>query len=646
MCGISGIFSFNDKQLSSSHVADMILSQRHRGPDSAFLQPFFRLNAVSFEAGHRFGFSKAGDYRQKASAWLGHARLSIIDTSDVASQPMSRRGLSIVFNGEIFNYLELRDELQPLGYEFETRSDTEVLLAAYSQWGSGCLRRLNGMFAFFIFDSRNGTIFAARDRFGIKPFFYSVNDDLLVIASEIKGIMSSSLVSTEWDDDIVWMYLAFHMSMAPEGRTFFRNIMQLPPGHCMSVNLSTREIVRERYYDVRRSYPLLRFHDACERARELIKDSCRLRMRSDRQIGLCLSSGVDSSNVAAALMEEHSMPACFSIQASNEVRLDEFPLIEELCRSLGITTEKIQFEYPIHTRDMVRYILYNDEPVYFFGSYNQYYLYREMRKRGAVVTMSGHGGDELFCGYQRYYPSIVSDLMNHGKFLRLAYWILKNSLHLYNDRTQVKINWQYYASAASWMAAYEREIQAIPFKYYSRINPEHYIEEFIGAKDWLQQCLKSVFHYELQYLLRDADRNSMANGVEERVPLLDHRLFEFCVSQRVSLLCHGGYLKGLARRLFTQLPKRLRFHQVKRGLYTDISEAIPDLWKDLRPVVLRSPLLRRMVDVSALPREYPGAGWWRLLNLAVIDASINEKWVGSCTINKVEDKQIDEYIAK
>ena len=621
---------------------DMLLRQQHRGPDCAFIQPFFRETASSFSAGPRLKSTEAGAFSGKADTWLGHARLSVIDISDNASQPMSNGSQVILFNGEIFNYLEIQTDLKELGHRFHTKSDTEVLLAAFRQWGQNCLERLNGMFAFVVIDLRTGELFLARDRFGIKPLYYAINGDFIVIASEIKGILASSLINAEWDDDIVWAYLAMHMSVAPEGKTFYRAIKQLPPAHYLTINLEKKVAYETKYYNLQRTYPVLPFRTAREEARLILKDACRLRMRSDRNIGLCLSSGIDSSNVAAALIEQDMCPEMFSIQAAIDPRMDEFPLIKELCHALGISTHEVRLPTEIKSTDMVRYMLFGDEPVIFFGSYNQYYLYREMRQAGIVVTMSGHGGDELFCGYQRFYPSVVRQLFTIRNILTLSCWAIKQRHHILDDYHQIMREWLLYTSSASWVDFYEKEIRIVPFKYRPFRSAGSFVDEFVGAENWPQQCLKSVFHYELQYLLRDADRNSMAHGVEERVPLLDHRLLEFCFSQPLSTLCHNGYLKGLARTLFPQIPANLRFHQVKRGLYTDIYRSIPNLWNDLLPVVSRSPLLNRLIDIPALLEKPINNIWWRLANIGVLDLANHEGWPASTTI---EDKQINEYLA-
>jgi len=622
----------------------MLASQEHRGPDAGYGQYFEAKGAGRFAAGVRCPAAGLNTLPQSAPVWLGHRRLSILDLSDNAAQPFRKGDLHLVYNGEIFNYIELRDELKLLGAQFCTTSDTEVLLAAYRQWGEKCLDRLNGIFSFVIFDTARGSIFAARDQFGVKPLHYAITRDFLLFASEIKGILASGLILKKWDADVTSAYLAYAMMNAPQGRTFYENIRQVPPGHCLTVTSLDSEPVLTRYYAPtieRNTRPLAEIR---EQAAHLVQESCRIRMRSDRNMGLCLSSGIDSSNVAAALVNEHFNPECYSIAASNTPEQDEFPLITALANELGLHVNPIQYQASIPTSDVARYILFNDEPTLFWGSYNQFHLYREMQKQGVIVSMSGHGGDELFCGYQRYYPAVCHDLMAQNRLLTMSFWALKHSRHLYRDRRVIKDAWKSYSSPQGWMDCYAPDIAALNLKH-TLPNPAAWVGEFIGASTWEEQQTKSLFSYELQYLLRDADRNSMAHGIEERVPLLDPRLYEFCAGIPLVDLCHGGYLKGLARILFPRIPKELRFHQIKRGLYTDISFKLPQLQADLLPLLQRSPLIRNLVDLDRLPQGLPGIVWWRLCSLALLDVAETEQWTRETPLRALSDAEITDRLA-
>lgn len=643
MCGIAGIISRKDRNVSSQPLNRMLTSQEHRGPDAGYGVSFRRQSTGAFAAGRRHSADALAAGLEPAPVWLGHRRLSILDLSDKSAQPLRRGDLHIVFNGELFNYIELRSELTALGEHFETSGDTEVLLASYRHWGAGCLERFNGIFAFAIFDASRGSLFAARDPFGVKPFHYGVTHDFLIFASEIKAISASGLVLRKWDPDVASAYLSYALTTAPQGRTFFENIRQIPPGHCLTLASPDDEPSVTRYYAPRITETPRSLHELVDEGAGLIRQSCRIRMRSDRDVGLCLSSGIDSANVAAALVAEGIAPECYSIDAASSSMLDEFPLITALADKLGLHVNPIRHPDAIPTADIVRYMLFNDEPSLFWGSYNQFHLYREMRKLGVIVSMSGHGGDELFCGYQRYYPAVVRDMLAQRRIMSLIWWCLRQSRHLMQDRRTIRSTWDSYSHPLGWANDYAHDIAALHLKH-TIADPEEWISTFVGASSWGEQQQKSLFTYELQYLLRDADRNSMAHGIEERVPLLDTRLYEFCASVPLKDLCQDGYLKGLARQLFPAIPESLRFHQIKRGLYTDISSKLPQLQADLMPLVHRSPLLRELVDLQKLPQQLPGIVWWRLCSLAVLDVSGIEEWTAQTPLPRLVDDEMAERI--
>lgn len=524
----------------------------------------------------------------------------------------------ITFNGEIFNYIELRDELVSLGITFSSNTDTEVLLAAYEVWGEECLNRLNGMYSFVIFNSLNGKIFAARDPFGIKPLFYSYFMSALIFASEIKAFFSSGLVPTSWKTQNTFAYLSCAMSVAPHGETFFEHVHQVPAGHFLLANIKTGDIQLSRYYDPGPAEPIHDVQQALEEGRDLIRSACKMRLRSDRQIGVCLSSGIDSMNMTAALLEQGVLPECYSIDAASAPELNEMPHIQEFCREMGTETHPLHLPKEIAPELIVRWLLHNDEPVLFWGAFNQYLLYQKMKESNVVVTMSGHGGDELFCGYQRYYPSIVRHMFQVRHWGTLFGWGVGHLTHLFCDREVIARDWKTYASAEGWMQQYASEHALMPYRYDAREALGH-VQSCIGADNWPEQQEKSLFHYELQYLLRDADRNSMAHGLEERVPLLDTRLHKFTRSLPIHLLCHKGYLKGFARHLFPRIPASSRLNLKKRGLYTNISEQIKGVKDYMFPLVKKSQILEQLVDVHRLPENLPGIVWWRLLNLAILE---------------------------
>lgn len=643
MCGISSIFGLRGRQYDSQPIGAMLQALRHRGPDAGCSQSFCASDSYAYQSGQRFDVQVNSNHLGNADVWMGHRRLSILELSDAGLQPMQRGTLFITFNGEIFNYIELRKELLALGVFFHTNTDTEVLLAAFEIWGTECLKRLNGMYSCVIFNVANGEIFAARDPFGIKPLFYSYTASALLFASEIKAIFASGMVSPTWSQRNAFAYLSCAMSMAPVGETFFQHVHQVPAGHFLRANTKTGELQLSRYYQPDPVEPINNLHQALEEGRELVHSACKIRLRSDRKIGVCLSSGIDSMNVTAALLEQGVLPECYSIDAASTAELNEMPHILEFCQSMGKETHQLSVPQEVAPEAIVRWLLHNDEPVLFWGSFNQYLLYQRMKENNVIVTMSGHGGDELFCGYQRYYPAVVRHLHKVRRWGSLVGWGASHFKHLFSDRRAIAQEWATYSSAEGWMKQYLAEHSLMPYRHDPKEVIGH-IQDCIGAANWPEQQEKSLFHYELQYLLRDADRNSMAHGLEERVPLLDTRLHSFSRSVPIHLLCHKGYLKGFARHLFPNIPASSRLNLKKRGLYTDISQQIHRVKEYMSPLLKKSQILEQLVDVKHLPENLPGIVWWRLLNLAVLEWGHSSSVRESMWQDRINDEELLELI--
>ena len=643
MCGISAIFGLHGRRYNSKPVEAMLQSLYHRGPDAGCCQSFSIIDGNSFRANLRVDVQENLNQIGDADVWMGHRRLSVLDLSEAGLQPMQRGSLYITFNGEIFNYLELREQLVSLGVSFTTDSDTEVLLAAYEVWGEACLGRLNGMYGFVIFDVSSGDIFAARDPFGIKPLFYCYTAFALLFASEIKAFFSSGLVSPTWNKRNAFSYLSCAMSVAPHGETFFQHIHQIPAGHFLKSNTKTGELCLSRYYEPVPVDPIRNWSQALEQGRDLILSACRLRLRSDRKIGVCLSSGIDSMNVTAALLEQGVLPECYSIDAASATELNEMPHIQEFCKAMGTETHRLGMPKEVAPEVIVRWLLHNDEPVLFWGTFNQFLLYQKMKENNVVVTMSGHGGDELYCGYQRYYPAVLRQMYRERYWGKILGWGGRHLSHLYHDRVTIGRDWATYSSPEGWMEQYAVEHAVMPY----RRDPSEalgHVQACIGATNWPEQQDKSLFHYELQYLLRDADRNSMAHGLEERVPLLDTRLYEFSRSLPIQYLCYKGYLKGFARHLFPRIPKSSRLNLKKRGLYTDISSQMQTVKDSMFPLLERSHILNQLVDVHRLPENLPGIVWWRLLNLAVLEWGHSSSIRQSVWQDRVGDEELLEMM--
>ena len=344
MCGIAGIINLDKSPVVKDAIKSMIDVQRYRGPDDMGLY----LNGP---------------------AGLGHARLAIIDLSKDAGQPMisASSGAVIVHNGEIYNYRELGDELLGLGCNFKSKSDTEVILHAYEKWGEGCLKRFNGMWSFAIFDPKKREIFCSRDRFGVKPFYYYLDNDVFVFASEIKAVLTHPRVKSEPDDKTIFNYLASGYGyMDISDRTFFKGIRQLKPGHYARLIIADKRFSQTRYWnpDPFKKAVFKNEEDAYRKFYHLFEDSVRLRLRSDVPLGVSLSGGLDSSSiacVAARLIGDARLEAfssCFEMEGECDERRFIQPVLDRT-----VSRANFIFSRPQQLFDKIDKIIWHqDEP--------------------------------------------------------------------------------------------------------------------------------------------------------------------------------------------------------------------------------------------------------------------------------------------
>ncbi len=549
MCGIFGTFSTFD----ASSVMDQLMrgaqrSLEHRGPDAN--------NIATFD------ISKFTETKN-AKLSIGHTRLSIIDLSDHASQPMqSTDGFkTIVFNGEIYNYKELRTELELRGKSFRTQSDTEVLLSAWEVWGTGCLSMLKGMFAFALFDEKEGKLFLARDAFGIKPLFYSYQNEKLCFASEIPalGILLDS--DLKLDLQSTYDYLVFGKYDSSQ-KTFLRNIENLLPGHLIEFDFSNPKELRQ----VRWWWPSIRersdisFNDAAKKLRSLFLDSVRIHLRSDVPIGAALSGGIDSSAVVCAIRHlEPNLPIhTFSYVAGDAV-INEEKWIDIVNSSVRAIPHKVTIQASDLKYDLDDLINAQGEPFSSTSIYAQYKVFEAARKAGIVVMLDGQGADELLAGYEGYpeacFLSLVEkrEWVNLGKFFQnWAAWPGRSKLRAFL-KLCAALTPEYLKGNArrllgeqpkpDWLNAQVFADHDIQIKY---LGDNTLTEEGRGRR--LSEKLRNTLSGSgLQMLLRHADRNSMHWSIESRVPFLTTEIAEFLLALPERYLVSD---KGATKHLF------------------------------------------------------------------------------------------------
>lgn len=551
MCGIAGIVSnvFDDYKINCC-LQNANNIQNHRGPDAKGIY-IGELN------GQRIG--------------LAHQRLAIIDLSESANQPMRHNNQNyIVYNGEVYNYIELRNELQRCGYTFISNSDTEVILAAIEHWGiNEALNRFNGMWAFAYLDIKENKLYLARDRFGIKPLYYSSNDHGLFFSSEIKTILEMTGNKYALDYQVIGEYL--EQSLAETSiNTFFQNIKKIPPGSIAEIHLGHEHITvsPKMYYELDKH---LTFNSCTEKdliveVRELFFDAVSIRLRSDVPVGVLLSGGIDSSSIAAAVSSRNDIK--FLSAVSDEKRFDESPFIDVVASYINKPVYKVNLDME---QDKAFRLLedtswHNDEPVGSFSNVAHYLLMKKAKELGVTVILSGQGADELLCGYRKYLGFYITEMLRKGDYKNAMKYIFKFT----QNGTVIK---QFSLAEAK---------RYLPKKLQPRVPDikgqalRDYKPRFLGLKentDVRQRQVSDIYQYSVPILTHYEDRMSMAWSREVRVPFLDYRLVELLMGLPTSMKLQHGWTKYIFRKaLEPYLPKTIIWRKDKQGFINPQSE--------------------------------------------------------------------------
>jgi asparagine synthase (glutamine-hydrolysing) len=564
MCGIWFSFGFTPDPKHIELVA-------HRGPDGQGWRVF--------------------DTVQGPLA-LGHRRLSIIDLSDAATQPMGSADgrYWVTYNGEIYNYIELREELAAAGHRFVTSSDTEVLLAAYTHWGEAALDRLVGMFAFVLWDNHSQTVFAARDRFAIKPLYFHTNSHGVAFASEIKQLVALPNFSARLNLARAYDFLSAGI-MDHTVETMFDAVGQLQGGECVRLNLRNwrpgQELPVRRWYGIVEPGTLdMGEREASEQFRELLAQSVRLHLRSDVPVGSCLSGGLDSSSIVCLMARElasvsqdahvHCVSACYDVKA-----VDERPYMEMVVERTNSTPHwcypKVDEAFALAER----ITWHQDEPYGSTSIFAQWCVFEEARRAGLKVMLDGQGADEQLAGYHGCFPYYFANLIRQRRFATLLRAMSeRHAWHNVSFWDQVQSFLM--PLAPPWLARWlRRERQALA--QYDWLNgeglrPQLARSAFETARERIGRppienvgdlCVVLTQSSNLAMLLHWEDRNSMAHGIEARVPFLDHRLVEFTLALGDRHKLVGGDTKRVLRRAMSDiLPARVRTRRDKLGFTT------------------------------------------------------------------------------
>lgn len=532
MCGIAGIIA-GSRQICPSRAAQVFERLRHRGPDDLGW-------LLSSPGSVRTGRQSIPESLQDCGLMLMHRRLSILDLSSRGWQPMQTADgrYSVVYNGEIYNYLELRHELEQLGHQFHTHTDTEVLLESYLQWGADAVRRFIGMFAFAIFDRERSVLFLARDFFGIKPLYYSAGKEQFAFASEIRALLDLTSVKRRVNPAALLLYLRHGLSDQGD-TTLLSGIKQLPAAHYMEVSLDRPDLAEPvRYWQPQINSSDLPFEEAAQNLRELFMESVRLHLRSDVPLGAALSGGIDSSAIVACIREIAPQADIHSFSyVADDPRLNEEHWIDLLAGAVSANVHKVRARSNELMGDLDVLLKAQEEP---FGSttiYAQHRVFRLAKEVGIKVMLDGQGADELLGGYRYYLGAQWASLVRQHRFMD-ACRLLRRAAKLPNSGVvQVLLSSADYFLPKEW----QKPLRALIAKnltpnwvnatWFRDNGGEAANVNFTPGPHVLRAALlRTLTETSLPHLLRYEDRNSMAFSIESRVPFLTPQLAEFVLS--------------------------------------------------------------------------------------------------------------------
>jgi len=627
VCGINGILYFdsNEPAKQSSYLENEIKAMndeiRHRGPDNEGIFISYPL-------------------------CLGFRRLSILDLSEKANQPMFNEDKSvvIVFNGEIYNYPELIPELKAKGHKFVTRSDTEVILHAYEEYGTDCVNKFNGMWAFVIFDFNKKIFFASRDRFGVKPFYYYANKERFTFSSEIKAILKTAKLNDAHTGK-VFDYLSYGYKTS-NGDTFFKDVRELLPGH--NLVIEKNRIRFEKYWTLKNQG--FSGSDTHEQLRELLYDAVRIRYRSDVPVAILLSGGLDSSIIAKITDElinegkiENDVTA-FSAVFPGFLH-DESGYIDEFVKTCAhINSVRITPGSNDFLKEIDDFVYGMGEPVFSATSFAHYILMKEIKKHNVKVVMNGQGSDEAWCGYGRYFIGyfLLDTLLNSPQKFYSQYSAISSKMrysYKYILFQTIKAMFSRKSVSHYRAARKEKTFSVLNGNFINEnknyfINPEY--NRFSGKN------LSGYMKYNIQYqgfnqILHYEDHSSMQSSIEMRSPFVDYRIMElaFAIPDRMKI--DNGVTKKILREIFSEkLPSSIVNNHDKTGFVTPFDDWLNEdkfrgfVEKVFNPSeikckrILNADKLAEYVRDNPRHKQFP---FWRFINL--------ELWARKYDINNL-----------
>lgn len=594
MCGISGIISKNGKSVDKNEIKKINDLIAHRGPDDE------------------------GFYFEKNFAF-GHRRLSILDLSSDGHQPMHFFDKYVItYNGEVYNYLEIKEELQKEGYVFHSHTDTEVILASYDKWGAECVNKFNGMWAFAIYDKEQEIIFCSRDRFGVKPFYYTEVNGKFVFGSEIKQLLEF-YEHRFVNEDILLDYLLYGLE-EHTNETFFKNINKLEQSHNLIYNIKNNSFEIRKYFEIEFNEELntLSEKESIELIKNKLENAIDLRLRSDVKVGTCLSGGLDSSSIAAIASKKYfetTNEKFVAIHAKSvEQKTDESKFAKEVavhCNLDMIVVEPLLEDITINIEEVV---YTQEEPFGGPSVFMQYFVMKKARESGCIVMLDGQGGDETLFGYEGYFSFYFASLLS--KFRLFKY------LREIKNLTTFKVS-KKRILRDSLIVLFRNELSFLEKfiknkKTFIKIkNDRKRLNDIFEFKDFKNFQKREVMLRNLPHLLRYEDKNSMRNSVETRLPFVDYRFVLSAISINDSLKFQKGFLKYILRKIIEPiLPENIVWRTNKFGF-----EAPTDMWIDshkneMITTIKNSEILNQTIELNHKIYDNK-ALLWKMYNVAV-----------------------------
>ena len=646
MCGIFGVLNFNEVNVDMKSLQDSVNIIKHRGPDDEGYAVFNTHKKIREERYGDTSVTKKGTYVLSGSPDVfnlafGFRRLSILDLSVNGHQPFFNedKSICIIFNGEVYNYIEIREELKQKGYKFRTGTDTEVIMNSYIEWGEDCLSRFNGMWGIALYDMRKNILFCSRDRFGVKPFYYYKDDKIFVFGSELKSVIEYFRKDPSFvkkvNKEIAYDYFLNSFTDHTEN-TFIQSIKHLPPSYFIRV--SNNEFSVKRYFSLEVNkelgkYDENKFKSIKNSFSELIYDSVNLRLRSDVAVGTCLSGGLDSSTVVSiisSLLKDDekilrsqigNMQKTFSAVYDDRA-IDERYFIEKIVKATNCDSHYIFPDKADFTEDADKFIFQLDEPIGGTSPYAQWNVMKLARQNNVTVLLDGQGADESLGGYEVYFGFLYANLFKQNNFTGLISEVSKN----FNKGIEISLRGlKYYLNSRN------KNINSPVSKYYNPDFLKNYsgksVLEYRTTGNLNEKLYEDLTQYILPSLLRYEDRNAMNFSIESRTPFLDYRIIKLLFETEGIYKMHNGFSKWILRNsMEDSLPAEVVWRRDKKGFPTperkwlmrlknDFIDVVKENREDLN-VFLNTDLILTNYDKIVSDPDIKSHFLWKIYNFA------------------------------